>query len=180
MNNDHWRGQFLRVSLKYGLSGALLNIIALSVLSQIEGSPIISSMLAGIVVMILFVFFAIKEFRDIHNQRLLHFWQGLILGTATYLIIAFISSSYYVIYISYIDTDVLLEIKQTQRDYLENNKDTMIEQRGEEWYDETYLMVDGISAANQAWGDFLQKVGIGIFVTIIISVILRKVPQAYI
>jgi putative flippase GtrA len=166
--------------LKYGLTGALLNIIALTVLIQIEGNPMISSMLAGIVVIILFTFFAIKEFRDVHNQKLLHFWQGLILGMATYLIIAAISSSYYYIYISYIDTDVLLEIKQIQREFLEVNKDSMIEQRGEEWYNESYLMVDDITAANQTWGDFFQKALAGIFVTIIISVILRKVPQAYI
>lgn len=180
MQDNQWRRQFLKIASKYGLTGALLNVVALLVLYQIEANPVLTNTLAGIVVLILFVFFAIKEFKDVHNQKQLHFWQGLILGTATYLVIAVVSSSFYYVYINHINTDILMEIKQTQREFLEKEKEEMVTQRGEDWYEETYLMIEEITAGNLAWDDFFRKALIGIFVTIIISVILRKVPQEYI
>ncbi len=179
MQDNQWRRHFLRIALKYGLTGALLNMIALTVLLRIDAHPVMSNMLAGALVVILFVFFAIKEFRDIYNQKQLHFWQGLLLGTATYLVIAVISSSYYFVYLSYVDTEVLLQIKQIQEEFMEMSKEEMVKERGEEWYDETYLLIEQISVGDLAWDNFIRKVGFGIFVTIIISVILRKVPKEY-
>jgi len=179
MQDNNWQKYFLKIALKYGLTGALLYVVALVVLYQIGSNPIMSNTLSGILVLILFVFFAVKEFRDIYNNKQLHFWQGLLLGTATYLIIAVISACFYYIYLSYINQELLINIQEIQREFLADNKVDMIEERGEAWYQESFDMIDNITVMDLAWDDFLRKAGIGVFVTIIISVILRRVPKEY-
>jgi putative flippase GtrA len=179
MQDNNWKKYFFKIALKYGLTGAILNIVALVVLYQIGSNPIISNTLSGMLVLILFVFFAVKEFRDVYNHKQLHFWQGLLLGTATYLIIAIVSAGFYYLYLSYFDQELLITIKEVQRSFLASNESEMVKERGEDWFRKNLEMIDEITVADLAWDDFLRKAGIGVFVTIIISVILRRVPKEY-
>ena len=175
----NWKKPFLKVIAKYGLTGSLVSIIAFILLTQIKANLVISNLLTTALILILFVFFSMKEFRDLYNNRELHFWHGILLGSATYLCIAVLTGIFNFIYLEWISPEVIEVYRQIQRQYLEANKEMMTDQRGAAWYNEAYLMVEKVNAIDIAVDFFLKKLLIGIFVTIIISVILRKVPKAY-
>ena len=166
----------VKVPLKYGFFGGILVVIAIIVMNFFEGNPIVNSRILDFFILPLFTFFSIKEYRDYYNAKELHFWHGIIIGYINVFTIAIISSLFIYIFISFIDQETLITYVTARVNEMINNKENLKETMGEEVYQSTLSNVKNITAFDVALDDLIKKSLIGLFVTIIISVILRRVP----
>ena len=165
-----------KIAIKYGVIGGLVSILLLLVLFYTGKNPFLYTRKVpfGIVLVPLFIFFAIKEFRDFKNNRTLHFWQGLILGFVCYLIIALISAGFARVFLSY-HPEMLHEIMEVGMQAIEDNKAETIKNLGETKHHE---ILNNVSTNTTAYvialEDFILKMLLGFVATLIISLVLRK------
>ena len=166
----------IKIPVKFGIFGGILMIIAIVVMIFFEGNPILTSRILGIVILLLFIFFSIKEFRDYHNNRELHFWQGVSIGIINILTISIISSTFIYIYTTYFDQQTLITYINDRVNDMITNKENLKEMMGEEVYENTLRSVKGTTSFDVAYDVFIKNSFFGLLFTIIISVILRRVP----
>ncbi len=168
-----------KIAIKYGIIGGLISVLLLLVLFYTGKNPFLYTRKVpfGIVLVPLFIFFAIKEFRDFKNNYTLHFWQGLILGFVCYLIIALISAGFTRIFLSY-HPEMLQDIMKVGIQAIKDNKEETIKNLGEATHIE---LLNTISTNTTAYvialEDFILKMFLGFFATLIISLVLRKNTQ---
>ena len=165
----------VRVSLKYGAIGGLLVGALVVFLYFMNKNPLSNARYSDLFILLVFVLFSIREFRDVHNNKVLHFWQGLSVGTITVLIIA-ILSSVCIVAICMTDPDLLPGYVAEKIDFVNQNKETLIETIDERAYRDTIQGLKETSVADMALDDFLKKTIIGLILSIIISIIFRKKP----
>jgi hypothetical protein len=136
--------------------------------------PLVNIKMIDIVILAIFIFFALKEFRDRYNNRELHFWQGMTGGVVNYVTIALISSLFILVMTVIIDPELTTNYIESRIGLLEENKQTLIETMDEDTFYEAIAGVEQTTPFDLALDDFLKKSVIGLFLTIIIAVILRK------
>lgn len=166
--------QLIKVPVKYGIVGGVLAVIVFLVLYLLEQNPLIHARLFDLVLIPIMVFFCIKEFRDRVNYRELFFWQGMTTGFFVYILIAFFSSLFVYGFLNLYDVNILLEFIQANEEGLQEQRDIFIENFGQEKYQVTLENIRSTEPYHVALDDFIKKLGIGLFYTIIISVILRR------
>ena len=164
----------LGVSIRYGVIGGLVSVALLLVFYFLGRNPLVDIRIVDIVVLAIFVFFALKELRDRYMEGKLHYWQGLTAGIATYLVIALISAISILILTGLIDTEMTQRYIDSRIELLETNRQTLVETIDEEAYREALSGVKKTTPLYLALDDFLKKSIMGLFVTIIIAVILRR------
>ena len=140
----------------------------------LELNPLVNIKMIDMLILAIFIFFALKEFRDRYNNRELHFWQGMTGGVINYLTIAFISALFIYVMTEIIDPTLTTNYIEGRIELLNQNKQTLIETMDEETYLEAIAGVMETTPFDLALDDFLKKSIIGLFLTIIIAVILRK------
>jgi hypothetical protein len=164
----------LRNAIRYGLAGALLSILALLLMYFIDRNPLFYGRYFDIVLIPAFVIFSIRDFKIQQNGGILHFWQGMSTGIIVYLIIA-IATAIFIILFTYIISPELFDAYIENRlELLETKKEHIIQTIDEESY---HLTVEGLrntKAWHLALDDFLKKSIIGLFLTILFSIIFRK------
>ena len=172
-------GPLLRVPLKYGFFGAVLALIVMAVLFYFgTNHPQLFPVFLDfrILLFAVFVFFSIKEFKDIHNGGILHFWQGMIIGIVCYMTISLLVAVGIWIYGSaeneYVDRYVR-EISAV----LESNREAIIEKVGQAAYDLQLETLPFTTISDLAVDYLLKSMFIGLLLTIIISVIFRRQPK---
>lgn len=164
------------VPLKFGLVGGAMSVLLFAGIYFFGKNPLIvyRQFDFGFLLLPLFLFFSIREFRDFGNNGELRFWQGMTVGFLTYMIIAFISALFVWAFITFVDDQLLAGYIGDRLRLITMMKEEMIAQMGEAIYDRTYMEVQGITAVEVAVDEFLKKIFIGLFLTILISVFLRK------
>ncbi len=172
------RNPLIAVPLKYGLAGGVLSIFMFLVLYFIDKNPLIvyRGFDFSFLLIPIFIAFSIKEYRDRWNDRSLRFGEGMTVGFLNYLMIAILSAGFVWIFLSVIDPDLLRGYIADRSSLLSNMKGQMVEQLGEDVYQQTLAQVQQTTAYIIALDDFLKKIIIGLFLTIIISVIFKKQP----
>ncbi|MDN5200837.1 DUF4199 domain-containing protein [Fulvivirgaceae bacterium BMA10] len=166
----------LLTPLKYGAFGGVLSIALFLLLYYIHENPLIAvkKLPFAIILLPLFIFFSIKEFRDHKNNGTLHFWQGLAIGFINYTIIAILSSLFIGIFLTYFDPGLLKDFIDKSILLIEANKDQTIETFGQETYEQLLLDTKNTTVRVIALDDFWRKIFIGLITSFIISIILRK------
>jgi hypothetical protein len=164
----------VRIPVKYGFFGGILASILLLTLFYLGRYPFIPierTLLFGV-----FIFFAIKEYRDFYGGGYLHFWQGMMGGIVSYLTMAVVASVFLVIWgmvnDAYLTHYILLMTEQ-----LEANRVSLEERVGKEALALQLEKLPLTTMVDLALDYFLKSLFIGIFLTIIISVILRRQPK---
>ena len=99
--------------------------------------PLVNIRVIDILILTIFIFFALKEFRDRYNRRELHFWQGMTGGVINYLTIALISSLFILVMTVIIDPDMTTKYIESRITLLNENKQQLIETIDEEAYSKT-------------------------------------------
>jgi hypothetical protein len=164
--------------LKYGLIAGALGILLVVGLFYIGKHPFLIPVFFDfrIIFFAVFVFFALKEFRDFNQGGILYLWQGMVgsfILIATFAIVA-AGGIYIFIKInpefltSYIDQSVLL---------LKTLPDDIIARIGKDVYQRNLEILPSTNGFDLAMLYFTQSFMIGIFVSIILSVILRRQPK---
>lgn len=171
------KNQLFRVPVRYGIIGAGLHIGLFLILYFITTlNPLIVSkkLDSGFILLPIFIFFSIKEFKDFKNNKQLRFWQGMTVGFVTYTVIAFGAAVFTFIMLEFVDPALMQEYIQDRLQMMAESKESFVEQLGATVYDKTIVDIKAVTAYIIAIDELLKKMLIGMFFTIIISVILRK------
>ncbi|MCC5927843.1 MAG: DUF4199 domain-containing protein [Cyclobacteriaceae bacterium] len=164
----------LRNALRYGLAGAFISIFALFLMFFIDRNPLFYGRYFDIVLIPAFVVFSIRDFKVNQNNGTLHFWQGMSTGIIVYIIIA-IATALFILLFTYIISPELFEAYIENRlELLAIKREHIIQSIDEESYNQTLKGLRNTQPWHLALDDILKKSIIGLFVTILFSIIFRK------
>jgi hypothetical protein len=168
------KNKLITVPLKYGGIGGILVILLFMIFYFLGKNPLVEIKLVDILILAVFIFFSLREFRDSHNNKELHFWQGVSGGMITYFSIAIISALFILVLLVVIDPAITTDYIQSRIQLIDENKAKLVENINEQAYLDALAGVKKTTPMDLAIDDFLKKSIIGLFLTIIIAVILRK------
>ncbi len=168
------KNKLVSVPLKYGAFGGIMVILLILIFYFLDLDPLVNIKVADVLILSIFIFFTLKEFRDRYNNRELHFWQGMTGGVLTYLTIALISAAFILLMTVIIDPEMTTDYIASRIELLNENKQKLVDAMDEETYLKAVSGVENTTGFDLALDDFLKKSIIGLFLTIIIAVILRK------
>ena len=166
----------IAVPVKYGFVGGMLSILVFVLVYQLDRNPltVYGNFDFSFLLFPIFIAFSLKDFRDNWNDKSMKFWQGMTIGFINYSAIAIISAIFIFLFLTFIDHTLLTEYISDRSLLIVEMKDEMIKTMGQAVYETTYREVQETTAYVIALDDFLKKVFIGLFLTIILSVIFRK------
>ena len=124
----------------------------------------------------IFVFFSLKEFRENHQNGELHFWQGMAGGFIMVMVTATTASVLLWIFTA-LESDFVPEYVTKMTEYLKTFPKEDIERIGKDAYQRNLETLPSTNGKQIAASYFIQSMVIGFFVTIILSVTLRKQPK---
>ena len=166
----------LLVPIKYGFIGSLMIILGLIVLFYLGRHPLLLNPVldARIPLYALIIFISFKIFKDQYNGGVMHFWQGMAIGMIDYLIMALGAALFIYVFSEIKATNFLAEYIRIATGQLETNKDLFIENISEKTYTDTLAQLPRTQAIHLAVDYLLKSTPIGLFLTIILSVLLRR------
>lgn len=168
------KNKLISIPLKYGFFGSLIFILLFLIFYFLDLDPLVNIKVIDVLLLSIFIFFALKEFRDRYNDRHLHFWQGMTGGMVTYLSLAILSALFIFFMTVIIDPELTTNYIESRIELLIENRQTLVDQMDEATFEKTVAGVKETSGLDLALDDFLKKSIIGLFLTIIMAVILRK------
>ena len=166
------------VALKYMAFGSLLSILLIVILYYAQRHPLLMPPILDFRILIfgVFIFFSLREFRDYLNGGVLYFWQGMSIGMLCYLGMALVGSLFILIFgwivPGFLDSYLIIATSQ-----LEANKEQFLEAIGEKAYNAALAELPLTTVTDLAVDYFLKSIPLGLFLTIIIAVILRRQPK---
>jgi hypothetical protein len=168
----------VKVSFRYGLAAGILAFILLLVLYYLGQHPLLISPFLDFRVLMfgIFIFFALREFRDFHQAGVLHLWQGMFGGTIVIFTATLVASACMYLFGTFDDQFVNSYIVQITA-YVKSFPAEDIERIGKDIYERNLTALPSTNIAALAITYFMQGLVIGFFVNIILSVILRKQPK---
>jgi Protein of unknown function (DUF4199) len=168
----------LTISLKHGLTAGLLSVLLLVATYYMGQHPLMISPYFDyrIILFSVFIFFALKEYRDSRNQGVLYFWQGMM---GSYLVIAVAGTigALGLLLFAYLEKDFVPAYIRTMTQYLEAFPQEEIKAIGKEVYDRNLALLPFTTSKLLAISYFGHGILIGLFISIVLSVILRKQPK---
>ena len=166
----------VKIPLRYGIIGVAMGAVLFVVLYLFGENPLVFSTPwdFGFLLIPIMLFFGVKDFKVNHNSGELRFWQGMTAGFIIYTTIAVGSAIFLFIFLKWIDPSLIQGYIIDRLELLEGSKDRFFETLGEDLYHQQVAKTKQITASVLAWDDFWKKLSIGLFLTIIIAVILRK------
>lgn len=168
----------VRVPLRYGLIGGVLGFVLIIILYYLNRHPFLIPVFFDFRVVFfgVFFFFSLKELRTYYFEGLLFFWQGIAACFVFLVVFATIASSliwaFAALVPDFVSQYITLFLEQARTFPPE-----VIEQIGKDAYERNLAALQTTNAFNMAALYFWQCFVIGFFVSIIISVILRRQPK---
>ena len=172
-----------RVPIKFGLVGAILSIILMIALYSTGRHPLVLPpyLDSRIIIFLIFIYFAVREFKEIYNEGYLHLWQGLLVGSVVYVTVGLVGAVFIVLYTNY-DANFLSLYIDLTADGMEAAKAELVfgDQKvkmSEEEFMNHLASLKTTTAINLAVDYFIKSCIIGFFVPLLYSVFFRKVPN---
>jgi hypothetical protein len=165
-----------KVPAKFGAFGAAMIIIMFFVFHFSGSNPLTEMGLFDFFIIPIFLFFGIKEFKDSYNQKLLEYWEGMTAGFVVYFSVAILTSLFIFLFMHLSESDIMDNYVANKLEILEDKKDGIIEEMGEETYLKSKKDITNISIFDITLDNFLKKTFIGLLLTIMIAVIMRRKP----
>lgn len=163
----------VKVAIKYGLIGFLQYAILFVGIYLARANPLVEIGVFDFLLIPVFVFFALIEYRKA-NAAKMEYVQGMSLGVSMVLILALTSSIFILIFHYFIDSLLLNNYVQGSIELLISNKEKMIKEMDSSSYEKAYREVRSTTILEIAIDNFLKKSIIGLLLTVMISIILRK------
>jgi hypothetical protein len=129
-----------------------------------------------IVIFSIFIFLSLKEVRDYHQQGNLLFWQGMI-GSYVFIGTSGLIGSIFTWCLARWNSDFLPSYIAQLEEQMKNFQKQIEESVGAQAYEQQLAKLPATTALDLAGDYLLKSMIIGLFLTIIISVILRKQTQ---
>jgi hypothetical protein len=163
------------VCLRWGGIAGILTTILMITTYYIAVHPFMVAPFLDFRILIfgVFIFFALKEFRDYKQGGLLYFWQGLI-GCFVIVLISMSISSVGLYIFGLLKPEFLTSYITAATEYLRTYPPEIIEQIGKDVYESNLKALPATNLGVMIETYFLKGMLIGLFVSIILSVILRR------
>lgn len=173
----NFKSHLFNICLRHGLIAGALNIVLLVITFYVGRHPLMIAPYLDfrIVLFGTFVFFALREFRDTRNLGTLYFFQGMI-GSYTVVFIASVVASLGLMLFAGLEKDFVVSYIEAMTAYLKGFSEQDIGVVGRDAYERNISLLPSTNSWMLAISYFGQGILIGLFVTIILSVILRKQP----
>jgi hypothetical protein len=165
--------RYLKDAYPFGILGGLLCLFTIGIMYFMGKDPVGFTEIFGYMILPIFVFLGIKNFRDHMNGGELGFGQGMTTGFFVYSILALTSAIGIFIFLR-LEPAIFEDFKSSNLILLEESKEGLIEQLDEESYKKTLNNILNMTVLDVAVNDFLRKIFPGLFITIIISIILKR------
>lgn len=171
------KSPLISISVKYGLIAAALAIFILIATFYFGNHPMMVAPYLDfrIILFGLFMFFGLREFRDT-QEGVLYFWQGMIGGFVIVTVAGTVAALGLLIFSS-LEKEFISSYVEAVTQYLKTFPKEDIERIGKEVYERNLEQLPSTNGKQLASLYFVQGMMIGLFVTIILSVILRKHPK---
>lgn len=169
---------WVKVSLRYGVLAGIIGSGIVLGLYYMGRHPILIPVYLDfrIILIGVFIFFALREVRDYYQNGILYFWQGILVSfliTACFAVIALVAI---VVFIQFVPA-FLSEYIQLETVILKSLPAEEIERIGKDIYEGNLQTLPTTRASDLGLLYFLQSFLISLFVSIILSVTLRRQPQ---
>ncbi len=173
----NWSTLF-KISARYGAVAGILAFILLIVSYYLGRHPMLTSPLLDFRILLfsIFIFFALREFRDFAQEGILSFAQGMMGALTVVFVSSLITSIALVIFGIWENGFVAMFIAQST-EYLKTFPKEDIEHIGKEMYERNLNALPATTISDLAKIHFVHGSIIGFFVSIIVSVILRRQPK---
>ena len=172
------RSPLISIGLQWGALAGTLTIVLVIAMYYIGRHPLMVSPFMDFRILLLgvCVFFSLKEFRDGHQNGALLFWQGMVGSFIMVVVAATIASILLLAFCSFESSFIPSYVKAMQ-EYLKTFPPEDIVRIGKDVYQRNLDQLPATNPKQIASLYFMQSLMIGFFVSIILSVILRKEPK---
>jgi len=164
------------VPFRYGLLASVISIALFLILYYAGKNPLLIPAILDFRVILfpIILVFAIRDFKELKNRRVLHFWQGLSVGFQTILISSLIMAIFIFIFGGLIEPQFVQEYILKMTDQINSLSEEVIESIGEDAFVRSLELLPDTTIFDLSFDYFLKSLPYGVFLTIIISLILRK------
>jgi uncharacterized membrane-anchored protein YitT (DUF2179 family) len=172
------RSPLISIGLLWGALAGTLTIVLVIAMYYIGRHPLMVSPFMDFRILLLgvCVFFSLKEFRDGHQQGGLFFWQGMVGSFIMVVVAATIASILLLAFCSF-ESSFIPSYVEAMTEYLKTFPPEDIARIGKDVYQRNLDQLPATNSKQIASLYFMQSLMIGFFVSIILSVILRKEPK---
>lgn len=169
---------FVLVMVRYGAIAGLLCIVLLVAIYYMGQHPLLIMPYLDYRILLfgLFIFFGLREFRDYNQNGILYFWQGLV-GSYLVVFIASVIGALGLIVFAKVEPRFVTSYIDTMLQNFKAFPQESIERIGKEVYERNLKLLPSTNSTQLAITYFGQGIIIGIFISVILSVILRKQPK---
>ncbi len=172
----NFKNPILTISFRYGILAAFLSIVLFSILYFLGRNPLLipSFLDFRLLLFPIFLVFSIRDFKENRNKGILHFWQGFSIGMLIVLIVAIVMGLYIYLLGSVIDPHFTFKYVHTTIQNILKLKEKIIAQIGQDQYNKTMQLLPTTTLFDLALDYFIKSFPLGIFLTILISLVLRR------
>jgi len=169
---------FFQVPLKYGAIAGVIGAALVVTLYYLNRHPFLVPVQFDfrIILFSVFLFFSLKEFRDFYQNGELYFWQGLISSFLLVATFALVAATLISIFSALVPGFVASYIRLFS-EQLRTWSPQDIERIGKENFERNLKLLPSTNTLDLALLYVGQSFGIGFFISIILSVVLRKQPK---
>lgn len=166
------------IAVRYGAIAAVLSIALNIAMFYMNRHPVMISPYLDFRIFLygIFIFFSLKEYRDFHNEGALHFFQGMFGSFVLVATAGVLGSILYRIFGAF-ETNFIPEYVRLMTEYLKSAPEDEVARVGKETIERNLQALPSTNMGQIATLYLVQSFGIGLFVSIIMSVILRKQPK---
>ncbi len=169
----------IKVSLRYGILAAIIGSTIIMGLYYLGRHPFLIPVYFDfrIILFGVFIFFTLREIRDYYQNGYLYFWQGIFASVLFTTVYAIITSIILYLFITavpeFLNDYVDLSIQQ-----LKSLPSDVIERIGKDVYLRNLALLPSTQAGDLVFLYSSQSFMISLFISIILSVILRRHPKS--
>jgi hypothetical protein len=168
-----------KVALKYGAIAGFIGSAILTGLYFLGRHPFLIPVFLDfrIILFGVFIFFTLKELRDLYQGGILYFWQG-ILSSFIFIAVFAALSSLAVLTLIWLVPAFLSDYISLSIEQLKSLPKELVDNIGKDVYERNLRLLPSTTASAMGVLYFWQSFIIGLFISIILSVILRRQPKS--
>lgn len=168
----------LRVCSRWGAVAGVLTAVLMVILFYAGRHPFLIAPYLDFRILLfgVFIFFALREFRDLHYGGVLYFWQGLI-GSFVVVFMACALGGVGLYIFGKVEPEFVSRYVVEMTAYIKSIPPDRVEQIGKEVYERNLKLLPATNIGALVMTYFIQGMIIGFFISIVLSVILRRQPK---
>jgi hypothetical protein len=168
----------LLTSAKYGAIASVIGFLAIITFYYGGKHPLLFPPYLDFRVILLgiFIYFSLREYRAFHNAGVLYFWEGLIGSFALVTVFAILCALYLYTF-SEVEKDFIPSFISLFKEQAKTFSPDDIKQIGKENFERNLKELSATTSYAVARNYFVQSYLISFFISIILSVILRRQPK---